>query len=93
MADAVLWRREAGSADDLVVRVLDGETLVFDDLTGDTHLLTEQAAGLLAALHDRPCSLAELCQALGGETVADPAAVRSTLLAMAALRLVEGVPA
>lgn len=82
-----MWRRRPGADEELLVRVLDGETLVFDDLTGDTHLLTPLAGRLLALLDDRPRGVDEL--ALADDA---PQAIEATLRGMTALGLVVGRP-
>jgi PqqD family protein of HPr-rel-A system len=59
----VLWRLAPGQA--LVHRSWDGETLLFNDLSGDTHLLDGNAMAVLLALQGGPLHESALSGAVG----------------------------
>ena len=79
-------------------RRLDDRLVVYDEATGDTHLLTEAAADVLLALLDRPAGLdaAELARVLAASASSndgDDGAARQAgdvLERLAALGLVVG---
>lgn len=82
-----IWRLASGQR--LMHRCHDGECVLFNDLSGDTHLLGEAAIGLLQTLRDAPQRAGELAGA-------DPEAraeLDEVLADLAALYLVEAVAA
>lgn len=54
-------------------RQWDGETVVYNDLSGDTHLLGDAAIVLLQALRDGPATCAALAALLASEFEPDAA--------------------
>ncbi len=89
MRSSPIWRLAPGQR--LVHRCHDGECVLFNDLSGDTHLLDDLTLGLLQALGEAPQSTS----ALAGGDPADPdtlAALDELLASLAALYLVEAVP-
>lgn len=76
--------------------------MLYNDLSGDTHLLDEFALALLEQLQATPQSAAQLAAAFHADPDADPAAgvpledsaamLYSVLDDLAALHLVEAVP-
>jgi len=89
MRSSPIWRLASGQR--LVHRCHDGECVLFNDLSGDTHLLDDLTLGLLQALGEAPQS----ASALAGGDPADPdtlAALDELLASLAALYLVEAVP-
>ena len=89
MRSSPIWRLAPGQR--LVHRCHDGECVLFNDLSGDTHLLDDLTLGLLQALGEAPQS----ASALAGGDPADPdtlAALDELLASLAALYLVEAVP-
>lgn len=92
MRSSPIWRLAPGQR--LVHRCHDGECVLFNDLSGDTHLVDELTLGLLQALGEAPQSAGELAGADSLE-LADPdalAALDELLASLAALYLVEAVP-
>lgn len=92
MRSSPIWRLAPGQR--LVHRCHDGECVLFNDLSGDTHLVDELTLGLLQALGEAPQSAGELAGADSLEP-ADPdtlAALDELLASLAALYLVEAVP-
>ncbi|QNA90811.1 HPr-rel-A system PqqD family peptide chaperone [Massilia sp. Dwa41.01b] len=80
------WRLAPGQR--LMHRCHDGECVLFNDLSGDTHLLAEPALALLQALRDAPQSAAALA-------AADPASLpelEEVLADLAALYLIDALP-
>jgi PqqD family protein of HPr-rel-A system len=80
-----IWRLAPGQR--LMHRCHEGECVLFNDLSGDTHLLGEAAVELLQVLRDTP-------QRAGDIAGADPdalAALDELLADLAALYLVETV--
>lgn len=86
MRSESIWRLAPGQR--LMHRCHDGECVLYNDLSGDTHLLGEAAIGLLQTLRDTPQRTSELAGA-------DPDALAEfdeVLADLAALCLVEPVP-
>lgn len=81
-----MWRLKPGQA--LLRYGWDGEYVLYNDLSGDTHLLTAAACVLLDCLRGAPASHAVLAQAC--EVEADTA--ESLLLDLEQLSLVEYLP-
>lgn len=75
----VLWRLADGQA--LVHRTWDGETLLFNDLSGDTHLLDAGALAVLLALQAGTRTETALCAAAGLDADAAGRAQLAALLA------------
>ena len=55
-----MWRLSPGQA--LLSHGWDGEYVLYNDLSGDTHLLTDMACGVLRQLQVAPCTAAALAQ-------------------------------
>lgn len=94
MRSSPIWRLAPGQR--LVHRCHDGECVLFNDLSGDTHLLDEPTLGLLQALGEAPQSASSLA-GCGADALdpADPdtlAALDELLASLAALYLIEAVP-
>ena len=90
MRSSPIWRLAPGQR--LVHRCHDGECVLFNDLSGDTHLLDDLTLGLLQALGEAPQSASALAD---GDPDPDPdalAALDELLASLAALYLVEAVP-
>ena len=84
-----IWRLTPGQA--LKRRAWDGEHLLYNDISGDTHLLTEAAILLLLALQQAARPQAELAQLAGfpdGAPNADDA-IEALLADLESLSLVE----
>jgi PqqD family protein of HPr-rel-A system len=80
------WRLAPGQR--LVHRCHDGECVLFNDLSGATHLVDDITLGLLQALADAP----QTASALAGDADPDTLAALDELLAgLAALYLIEAV--
>lgn len=75
----------------LLRRTWDGEHVLYNDLSGDTHLLGDAAMQFLLKLYQGPCSVSALAALLpGGQE--QPAALAAALLSdLEALALVEPV--
>ena len=89
------WRLTPGQY--LVHRCWEGECVLYNDLTGDTHLLGEFALALLELLRAAPLPAARLAAELGLEPGLESAAppdglVEAVLDELAALHLVEALP-
>jgi PqqD family protein of HPr-rel-A system len=84
-----MWRLAPGQA--LRRRGWDGEHLLYNDLSGDTHLLTEPAILLLLALQQQAHPQAALAQLAGFPAGAPdaPDAIDALLADLEALSLVE----
>lgn len=94
MRSSPIWRLAPGQR--LVHRCHDGECVLFNDLSGDTHLVDELTLGLLQALAEAPQSASALADG-GADSIepADPdtlAALDELLASLAALYLVEAAP-
>jgi PqqD family protein of HPr-rel-A system len=86
----VLWRLADGQA--LVHRTWDGETLLFNDLSGDTHLLDASALAVLLALREGMQAESALCVAAGLDADAAGRAQLGALLAdLEVLSLIQAV--
>jgi PqqD family protein of HPr-rel-A system len=81
-----MWRLTPGQA--LRRRAWDGEHLLYNDMSGDTHLLAEPAIQLLLALQQqaRPQAALALLAGLPGSA---PDAIDALLADLEALSLVE----
>ena len=97
MSASPIWRLASGQR--LQYRCWDGECVLYNDLSGDTHLLDEFALALLEQLQRAPQAAAQLAAAFGldpdaaGVDAAHDAAVLADVLAdLAALHLVETCP-
>jgi len=96
MTPSPTWRLVPGQR--LQYRCWDGECVLYNDLSGDTHLLDELALALLEELQAGPRSTARLAAAFELAPDAAPegdddAALLATLLDdLAALQLVETFP-
>jgi PqqD family protein of HPr-rel-A system len=99
------WRLTRGQR--LLHQCWDGECVLYNDLSGDTHLLDEFALALLEQLQAAPQSTAQLVAAFHIDPDADPAAgdpaagvpledsaamLHTVLDDLAALHLVESIP-
>jgi PqqD family protein of HPr-rel-A system len=70
-------------------REWDDEVVLYNDLSGDTHLLSGDAIALLLALQDGPCPAPELADRLGA---GDGDALQPMLDDLAELALIEFQP-
>lgn len=89
------WRIAPGQT--LRRREWQGEHVLYNDLSGDTHLLPDSTVHLLLALQQAPAAAPSLAAMLGAEFEADDgeidaAAVEALLAELAALALVEPLP-
>jgi PqqD family protein of HPr-rel-A system len=89
------WKLRAGQR----LRMLpdDEETVVYNDLSGDTHLLSGIAASLLERLRPGPADGDSLARFLAGEWELDPGVAPADLTEqllseLAALSLIEPIP-
>ncbi len=86
-----MWRVIPGQS--LAFREWDGEAVLYNDLSGSTHLLDGGAIEVLQALLPGPADAATLAASLAGRFDADPAALSAmiddTLAALASFDLVE----
>lgn len=86
----VLWRLADGQA--LVHRTWDGETLLFNDISGDTHLLDARALAVLLALQAGTQTEIALCAAAGLDADATGRAQLAGMLAdLEVLSLIQSV--
>jgi len=89
-----MWRVVPGQS--LVFREWDGEAVLYNDLSGSTHLLDGAAVDVLQALRQRPADAATLAAALAGhfETGAEDLSmmIEDMLAGLATLDLVELCP-
>jgi PqqD family protein of HPr-rel-A system len=89
-----MWRVVPGQS--LVFREWDGEAVLYNDLSGSTHLLDGAAIDVLQALRLRPADVATLAAGLAGqfEAGADELSVmiEDMLAGLATLDLVEFSP-
>lgn len=89
-----MWRVVPGQS--LGFREWDGEAVLYNDLSGNTHLLDGGAIDVLLALRMRPADAATLAAGLAGHVEADADAlslmIEDMLAGLAALDLVEPVP-
>jgi PqqD family protein of HPr-rel-A system len=89
------WRIAPGQA--LRRREWQGEHVLYNDLSGDTHLLPDSTVHLLLALQQAPATAPALAVILSAEFEdddgeIDAAAVQALLAELAALALVEALP-
>jgi PqqD family protein of HPr-rel-A system len=89
------WRIAPGQA--LRRREWQGEHVLYNDLSGDTHLLPDSTVHLLLALQQGPAAVPALSAVLragfeADEGEIDDAAVADLLAELAALALVEPLP-
>jgi PqqD family protein of HPr-rel-A system len=89
-----MWRVVPGQS--LVFREWDGEAVLYNDLSGNTHLLDGAAIDVLQALRQRPADAATLAAGLAGhfEASADELSlmIEDMLAGLATLDLVEFSP-
>jgi PqqD family protein of HPr-rel-A system len=91
MSMAISWRLSPGQQ--LRRRQWDGECVLYNDLSGDTHLIGADALELLLALHAGPADTGALGRGLlaAGLAAADDAEVAALLEDLERLALVEAV--
>lgn len=92
MHSSPIWRLAPGQR--LVHRCHGGECVLFNDLSGDTHLLDESTLDLLQSLAEAPQSAADLAGADDHASL-DPdslAELDELLAGLAALCLIEAAP-
>lgn len=90
MSSSPIWRLAPGQR--LVHRCHDGECVLFNDLSGDTHLLDASVLALLQALERAPQAASALA-AFTDEADADTLEALDEVLAdLAALCLIEALP-
>jgi PqqD family protein of HPr-rel-A system len=91
MSASPIWRLAPGQR--LQYRCWDGECVLYNDLSGDTHLLDEFALALLEQLQRAPQASTQLAAAFGLDSDADAhdgaAMLHDVLDDLAALHLVE----
>jgi len=89
-----MWRVVPGQS--LAFREWDGEAVLYNDLSGNTHLLDGAAIEVLLALRQRPADAAALAAGLAGrfDAGADElsAMIEDMLAGLAGLDLVEPFP-
>lgn len=89
-----MWRVVPGQS--LAFREWDQEAVLYNDLSGNTHLIDGLGIDLLLALRDSPADAATLSARLAGQVDADAgelsAAIEDMLAGLAALDLVEPFP-
>lgn len=97
MTSPPTWRLAPGQR--LQYRCWDGECVLYNDLSGDTHLLDEFALALLEQLQRAPQAAADLAAAFGLESDSDmhlaghkDAVLDEVLADLAALHLVDVIP-
>ena len=73
MAPSETWRLRPGQT--LQYRQWDGECILYNDLSGDTHLLGDGAIAMLLALRRAPATRTALAAVLQAEFDIDPAAL------------------
>lgn len=82
--------------DALQLRSWDGEFVVYNALSGDLHILDEQAAQILQALQHKPSDVLSLAQRFAAEWQCEPSddllhEIEMTMSDMQALALVERI--
>lgn len=87
-----MWRVVPGQL--LAYREWDGEVVLFNDLSGNTHLLEGAALDVLHALHAQPDDTAALAQRLASQFDLDdgadlPSVISDLITALSRLDLVE----
>ena len=92
MTSLPIWRLAPGQR--LQYRCWDGECVLYNDLSGDTHLLDEFAFALLEQLEAGPQAAAQLAAAfeLDADAPGEGAMLQTVLDDLAALFLIEAVP-
>jgi PqqD family protein of HPr-rel-A system len=89
-----MWRVVPGQL--LACREWDGEAVLYNDLSGDTHLLDGAAIDVLQALRSAPLDAAALARRLAERFNASPdelgAEIEDMLAELARLDLVEALP-
>jgi PqqD family protein of HPr-rel-A system len=89
-----MWRVVPGQS--LVFREWDGEAVLYNDLSGSTHLLDGAAIDVLQALRAHPADAATLAAGLAGRFEADAdelsVMIEDMLAGLATLDLVEFSP-
>jgi PqqD family protein of HPr-rel-A system len=89
-----MWRVVPGQS--LAFREWDGEAVLYNDLSGNTHLLDGAAIDVLQALQPAPANAAILAARLIDRFEADgdelPAVIEDMLTTLASLDLVEPFP-
>jgi PqqD family protein of HPr-rel-A system len=89
-----MWRVVPGQS--LAFREWDGEAVLYNDLSGNTHLLDGGAVDILQALRHAPADAPALASVLAGRFDADPTELSSmieeVLADLAGLDLVEALP-
>ena len=96
MTSLPIWRLAPGQR--LQYRCWDGECVLYNDLSGDTHLLDEFALAVLEQLQAAPQPATQLAAVFDLDDMADPQAddgfamLAAMLDDLAALHLVEAVP-
>ena len=85
------WRLTPGQT--LRSRSWTDEVLVYNDLSGDTHLLTKEALLILSHLAAQPCDAAQLARLLGESAEAewDTADLDEALAQLESLFLIESL--
>lgn len=88
------WRTVGGNA--LHLKSWDGELVVYNALSGDLHVLDDQAAQILQALQQTPSDVLSLTQRLAEQWQCEPSddlqrEIEMTMSDMQALALVERV--
>lgn len=81
-----MWGRVPGQS--LSHRSWDGETVLFNDLSGDTHLLDADALALLLVLQESPQDVAALAQRLAPGDHEGATVIAAMLGDLAAIHLV-----
>jgi len=92
MRSEPIWRLAPGQR--LMHRCRGGECVLFNDLSGDTHLLDTEALELLQALRDAPQPAQSIADTWSGPD-SDPdtlAGLEALLADLAALHLIEADP-
>ena len=90
MTSLPIWRLAPGQR--LQYRCWDGECVLYNDLSGDTHLLDEFALALLEQLKAEPQAAAQLATAFELDAHDQDAALQTVLDDLAALFLIEALP-
>lgn len=90
MTSLPIWRLAPGQR--LQYRCWDGECVLYNDLSGDTHLLDEFALALLEQLEAGPQAAAQLAAVFELDAQEADAMLQTVLDDLSALFLVEAVP-
>jgi PqqD family protein of HPr-rel-A system len=90
MTSSPIWRLAPGQR--LLHRCWDGECVLYNDLSGDTHLLDEFALALLQQLQAEPQPAARLAANFGVEDLDNPAdLLHEVLTELSALHLIDTI--